>query len=97
MGSGSIGYLHRDVRASGQARPRAVSSEARRFVASQSRLTLLASAGPAVAEPRYTVEQLADGVQVVIYDPNVDVDGNTLIVVNDDVFVVDSCRRRVGS
>jgi cyclase len=41
--------------------------------------------------PRYTVETLADGVYAVIYNPEVDVEGNTLIVVNeDDVLVVDA-------
>jgi len=41
--------------------------------------------------PRYAVEQLAPGVHAVIYNSEVDVEGNTLIVVSDeDVFVVDS-------
>jgi cyclase len=47
---------------------------------------------PARAEtPRYTVEKLADGVHAVLYNPEVEVEGNTLIVINDaDVVVVDS-------
>jgi cyclase len=41
--------------------------------------------------PRYTVEKLAEGVHAVIYNADVDVEGNTLIVINeDDVFVVDA-------
>jgi cyclase len=41
--------------------------------------------------PRYRVETLAPGVHAVIYDSEVDVEGNTLVVVNDeDVFVVDA-------
>jgi len=40
---------------------------------------------------RYKVETLAPGVHAVIYDSEIDVEGNTLIVVNDeDVFVVDA-------
>jgi glyoxylase-like metal-dependent hydrolase (beta-lactamase superfamily II) len=45
----------------------------------------------AQAVPRYSVEKLADGVHAVIYNSDIDVEGNTLIVINDeDVFVVDS-------
>ena len=45
----------------------------------------------AAQAPRYTVETLADGVHAVIYNSDIDVEGNTLIVVNDDdVFVVDA-------
>jgi glyoxylase-like metal-dependent hydrolase (beta-lactamase superfamily II) len=45
----------------------------------------------AVETARYTVEALADGVHAVIYNADVDVEGNTLIVINDDdVIVVDS-------
>lgn len=41
--------------------------------------------------PRYTVEKLADGVHAVLYNPEIEVEGNTLIVINDDdVVVVDS-------
>ena len=41
--------------------------------------------------PRYTVEKLADGVHAVIYDADVYVEGNTLIVINEeDVLVVDA-------
>jgi glyoxylase-like metal-dependent hydrolase (beta-lactamase superfamily II) len=40
---------------------------------------------------RYTVETLADGVHAVIYKSEIDVEGNALIVINDeDVLVVDS-------
>jgi len=47
---------------------------------------------PAFAQaPRYTLEKLADGVHAVIYNPELETEGNTLIVVNDrDVVVVDS-------
>lgn len=48
-------------------------------------------ATPGADTPRYTVEKLGDGVHAVIYNSEMDVEGNTLIVVNqDDVFVVDS-------
>ena len=47
---------------------------------------------PVVAQSsRYTIERLADDVYAVLYNPEVDVEGNTLIVINaDDVFVVDA-------
>ena len=51
----------------------------------------LAPAAAFAQAPRYTVETLAAGVHAVIYDSQIDVEGNTLVVVNDeDVFVVDS-------
>jgi glyoxylase-like metal-dependent hydrolase (beta-lactamase superfamily II) len=51
-------------------------------------LPVVASAADA---PRYTVEKLADGVHAVLYNADVDVEGNTLIVINEeDVFVVDA-------
>src|SRR3712207_2469765 len=55
--------------------------------------TAILAAAPALAQdrPRYTVEKLAEGVHAVVYDADLDVEGNTLIVVNDeDVFVVDA-------
>ena len=61
-----------------------------RVVVSCALLAVAAGAFAADA-PRYTVEKLADGVHAVIYNADVDVEGNTLIVVNDeDVFVVDA-------
>jgi cyclase len=56
-------------------------------------LSLLLS--PALASAanasRYTVEKLAEGVHAVIYNADRDVEGNTLIVINEeDVFVVDA-------
>ena len=52
---------------------------------------LMASASAAADEPRYKVEKLADDVYVILYNPELDVEGNTLVVVNDDdVFVVDA-------
>lgn len=55
-------------------------------------LAIACTAAAAAAEaPRYTVETLADGVYAVRYNPELEVEGNTLIVVSDDdVFVVDS-------
>ena len=54
-------------------------------------LVLAPPAARAADAPRYTVEKLADGVHVVLYNPEIDVEGNTLIVINDDdVVVVDS-------
>ena len=55
-------------------------------------LILLAPAAVQAADaPRYTVETLAEGVHAVLYDPEIEVEGNTLVVVNDDhVVVVDS-------
>jgi cyclase len=55
-------------------------------------LACLLAATPAFAQaPRYTVEKLADGVHAVLYNPELEVEGNTLIVINDDaVVVVDS-------
>ena len=54
-------------------------------------LLVIANAASGADAPRYTVEQLADGVHAVIYHPEVDVEGNTLIVINEeDVFVVDA-------
>jgi cyclase len=48
-------------------------------------------AASAADSSRYTVEKLADGVHAVIYNADVDVEGNTLIVINEeDVFVVDT-------
>ena len=53
-------------------------------------LALGATTGAQTA-PRYTVETLAEGVHAVIYNTGTDVEGNTLIVINDeDVFVVDA-------
>lgn len=52
---------------------------------------VLVPVAAAAQAPRYTVETLADGVHAVIYNPELDVEGNTLIVINDDdVFVVDA-------
>lgn len=59
-------------------------------------LVLAAAVGSVVTAasqtpPRYTVEKLADGIHAVIYNSDIDVEGNTLIVINDDdVFVVDA-------
>jgi glyoxylase-like metal-dependent hydrolase (beta-lactamase superfamily II) len=54
-------------------------------------LLLLPAVASGAEAPRYTVEKLADGVHAVIYNADVDVEGNTLIVINDDdVFVVDA-------
>jgi cyclase len=56
---------------------------------------LIGMAGQGAAQSpvpvRYSVEKLADGVHAVIYNPERDVQGNTLIVINDDdVVVVDA-------
>jgi glyoxylase-like metal-dependent hydrolase (beta-lactamase superfamily II) len=53
---------------------------------------VLAVSAPASAdEARYKVEKLADNVYVILYNPEIDVEGNTLVVINDeDVFVVDA-------
>jgi cyclase len=54
-------------------------------------LATLASSASGQAPSRYTVEKLAEGVHAVIYNSDLDVEGNTLIVINnDDVFVVDA-------
>lgn len=53
-------------------------------------LALGATAG-ARTPLRYSVETLADGVHAVVYNTDTDVEGNTLIVINDDdVLVVDA-------
>ena len=54
-------------------------------------LAVVSVAASAADGPRYAVEKLADGVHAVIYNADVDVEGNTLIVINeDDVLVVDA-------
>jgi cyclase len=55
-------------------------------------LACILAAAPVFAQaPRYSVEKLADGVHAVLYNPELEVEGNTLIVINDDdVVVVDS-------
>ena len=57
-------------------------------------LACLLIAVPALAQAprqRYSVETLADGVHAVLYNPELETEGNTLIVINDkDVVVVDS-------
>jgi glyoxylase-like metal-dependent hydrolase (beta-lactamase superfamily II) len=54
-------------------------------------LVILPVVASAADAPPYTVEKLAEGVHAVIYNADVDVEGNTLIVINeDDVFVVDA-------
>jgi cyclase len=55
-------------------------------------LAVFLPAAPVAAdEPRYKVEKLADNVHAILYNPEIDVEGNTLIVVNDeDVVVVDA-------
>jgi cyclase len=52
---------------------------------------LLATTPAAAQAPRYTVEKLAQNVYAILYNSEIDVEGNTLVVVNDDeVFVVDA-------
>jgi glyoxylase-like metal-dependent hydrolase (beta-lactamase superfamily II) len=54
-------------------------------------LLVLPALASAADTARYTVEKLADGVHAVIYNADLDVEGNTLIVINEeDVFVVDA-------
>ena len=53
--------------------------------------TLFVLPAAAADAPRYTVSKLADGVYAVLYNADIDVEGNTLIVINEeDVFVVDA-------
>jgi cyclase len=54
-------------------------------------LLVAVPARPQTPRQRYTVETLADGVHAILYNPELETEGNTLIVINDkDVVVVDS-------
>lgn len=55
-------------------------------------LLVVATATARAADPpRCTVETLADGVHAVLYNPEIEVEGNTLVIINeDDVVVVDA-------